>query len=177
MKEIFLNCDSPCFSCPIYDRMIKISHFNQRKLHDSYYCNHCDIYSLCKLGLAYRRHKNGKMRATCTKCGNFVERIELSYQEGQDHKPFNANSLLVIRKENGTKFDILQTLKGAYFKDLAEVLLYILYQFGPNNYNIINYNTLTKNYHVIYTGVVLEEKVAVKSDKPTFISTSEITFT
>ena len=71
----------------------------------------------------------------------------------------------------------MQTLKGAYFKDLAEVLLYILYQFGPDNYNIINYNTLTKNYHVIFTGRILEEKVAVKSDRPSYITAAEITFT
>ena len=118
MKEIFLNCDSPCFSCPVYDRMIKISHFSQRKLHESYYCNHCDIYSLCKFGLAYKRGHNGKLNPTCTKCGNFVERIELSYVEGQNHKPFDINSLLVIRKENGIKYEINDITEKKYINEL-----------------------------------------------------------
>ncbi|NHJ48623.1 MAG: hypothetical protein FK733_12630 [Asgard group archaeon] len=169
MKDIFLNCDSPCFSCPVLNRVIKITHFSQRKLSGSYYCPRCDVYSLCKLGLAYRRGNNNDLQPVCTKCGIQVEKIELSYLIGQGEKPFDANSLLVIRKTNGTKYDILQTVKGSYFKDLSEVLLYILYTFGPETYNIINYNTLSKNYNIIYSGLIEEIKVAVKNDRPTTI--------
>ncbi|MHA1211963.1 MAG: hypothetical protein ACTSSH_05830 [Candidatus Heimdallarchaeota archaeon] len=170
MKEIYLNCDSPCFSCPVFERMIKISDFGQRKLNGSYYCTRCDIYSLCRMGLAYRRFRDGSMQPICTKCGQPVEKITLSYQEGQDYKPFSGTSIIVIRKPNGSKYHILQTIKGSYFKDLAEVLLYVLYTFGPDMYDIVNYNTLTKNYSSIFTGVLVEENVAVKNDKPTQVS-------
>jgi len=175
MEEIFLHCDSPCFSCPVYDRMIKVSHFSERKLRDSYYCDHCDVYSLCKMGLAYSKFRSGKLRPTCTKCGRFVDKIELSYIDGQGIRPFTGNSLLFIRKPNGERYDILQTVKGSYFKDLSEVLLYILYALGPEQYNIVNYDTLTKNYNTIYTGEILVEKIAIKSDTPTTIS-PQITF-
>ncbi len=170
MEEIYLNCDSTCFSCPAYDRMIKISDFSQRKLPGSYYCDHCDIYSLCKMGLTYRRFRDGNLKPVCSKCGRFVEKIVLSYQEGQNEKPFSSSSLLIIRRPNGVKYDILQTVKGSYFKDLAEVLLYILYNLGTEKYDIINYDTMTKKYNQIFTGEILPQKVAVKNDKPTTIS-------
>ena len=169
MEEIYLNCDSPCFSCPVFDRMIKISNFNQRKLPGSYYCDFCDVYSLCKMGLAYRRGRDGSMQPVCTKCGRIVEKIELSYQDGQNERPFSNNSLLIIRKPNGVKYDILQTVKGSFFKDLAELLLYILYKLGSERYDIINYDTLTKKYNQIYIGEIQSQKVRIKSDAPTTI--------
>ncbi|HUT82090.1 MAG TPA: hypothetical protein VMZ29_12890 [Candidatus Bathyarchaeia archaeon] len=176
MKEIYLNCDSPCFSCPVYDRMIKISNFDQRNLEGSYYCESCDIYYLCKMGLAFKRNRDNSMQPICTRCGRFIEKIELSYQEGQDVKPFNGSSILVIRKPNGEKYHILQTIKGSYFKDLAEVLLYILYTFGPETYDIINYDILTKQYYCIFYDKIIEEKIAIKNDKPTSIG-ENINFT
>ncbi len=175
MEEIFLHCDSPCFSCPTHNRMIKVSRFSERKLHDSYYCDQCDVYSLCKLGLAYSKFRSGDLLPTCTKCGRFVDKIILSYIEGQGIRPFTGNSLLFIRKPNGEKYDILQTVKGSYFKDLSEVLLYILYALGPENYDIVNYDTLTKNYNSIYSGDIEVQKIAIKSDTPTTIS-PQITF-
>ncbi|MBN1329640.1 MAG: hypothetical protein JXA54_09220 [Candidatus Heimdallarchaeota archaeon] len=170
MKEIYLNCDSPCFSCPIYDRMIKIANFNQRKLEGSYYCETCDIYYLCKMGLAFKRYRDNSVKPICSRCGKFIEKIELSYQDGQDVKPFNGSSILVIRKPNGDKYHILQTIKGSYFTDLAEVLLYVLYTFGFVTYDIVNYNALTKQYNRIYFDRILEEKVAIKNDKPTYVN-------
>jgi hypothetical protein len=127
------------------------------------------------MGLAYTKSHDGKLRPSCTKCGSFVDRIELSYIEGQGNRPFTRNSLLFIRKPNGEKFDILQTVKGSYFKDLSEVLLYILYALGPERYNIINYDNLTKNYNTIFAGNIVVENVAIKSDTPTTIS-PQITF-
>ena len=82
---------------------------------------------------------------------------------------------MFIRKPNGEKYDILQTVKGSYFKDLSEVLLYILYALGPENYDIVNYDTLTKNYNSIYSGDIEVQKIAIKSDTPTTIS-PQITF-
>lgn len=175
MEEILLHCDSPCFSCPVYGRIINVSRFSERKLGDSFYCEHCDIYSLCRMGLAYRKFRDGKLRPACTKCGRFVDKIKLSYIDGQGIKPFTESSLLFIRQRNGESYDILQTVKGSYFKDLSEVLLYILYAFGPEQYDIVNYDTLTKNYNSIYAGEILVEKIAIKSDTPTTIS-PQITF-
>ncbi|MHA1123325.1 MAG: hypothetical protein ACTSPC_11070 [Candidatus Heimdallarchaeota archaeon] len=175
MEEILLNCDSPCFSCPIYGRVIKVSNFYERKLSNSYYCNHCDVYSLCQMGLAYRKFRGGKLRPACTKCGRFVDKIELSYIEGQEIKPFTNDSLLFIRQPNGKQYDVLQTVKGSYFKDLSEVLLYILYTLGPENYDIVNFDTLTKNYDTIFNGKIEVHKIAIKSDTPTTIS-PQITF-
>ncbi|MBK5112303.1 MAG: hypothetical protein KGD59_10160 [Candidatus Heimdallarchaeota archaeon] len=170
MVEIFLHCDSPCFSCPVLNRIIKVSRFSERKLSNSYYCDHCDVYSLCKMGLAYSKFREKELRPTCTKCGRFVDKIELSYIEGQGLRPFSGSSLLFIRRPNGEKFDILQTVKGSYFKDLSEVLLYILYALGPERYNIVNYDTLTKNYNSIFIGNIVVENIAIKSDTPTTTS-------
>ncbi|NHJ33593.1 MAG: hypothetical protein FK732_12100, partial [Asgard group archaeon] len=170
MEEILLHCDSPCVSCPVHNRIIKVSTFSERKLSNSYYCEYCDVYSLCKMGLAYSKFSDGKLKPTCTKCGRFVDKVELSYRDGQGIKPFSENSLLFIRQPNGERFDILQTVKGSYFKDLSEVLLYILYALGPENYNVVNYNLLTKNYSSIFSGNILIEKIAIKSDAPTTIS-------
>jgi hypothetical protein len=123
-----------------------------------------------------KRGTGDKLEPVCTKCGRPVEKIQLSYQIGQGEKPFSKNSLLVIRKPNAEIFEILQTVKGSYFKDLAEVLLYILYTFGPEKYNIINYETLTKNYFEIFSGEIVETKIAIKNDQPTSVY-PEITFT
>ena len=165
MKEIFISCDSPCFSCPVYSRVIKINDFRQRKLPGAYYCPNCDIYSLCKMGLAYRRYIDGTLKPVCTKCGRMLHKIELSYTEGQDERPFNGTNLLVIREPTGGNYKIHQTVKGGYFKDLSEVLLYVIYTFGPNIYNIVRYDTMTKSFHSIYTGMIQEEKIIVKSNR------------
>ncbi|NHJ85922.1 MAG: hypothetical protein FK734_10700 [Asgard group archaeon] len=116
------------------------------------------------------------MQPICSKCGRFIEKITLSYQDGQDVKPFNGSSILVIRKPNSGKYHILQTVKGSYFSDLAEVLLYVLYTFGSDIYDIVNYDTLTKQYFRIYFDRIIEEKVAIKNDKPTTV-TDRIIFT
>ncbi|NHJ85316.1 MAG: hypothetical protein FK734_07625 [Asgard group archaeon] len=161
MKELYLNCDSRCVSCPVYDRIIKVSNFSQRNLPGAYYCPHCDIYSLCRLGLAYRRGNDNKLYPVCTKCGRYMNKIELSYEKGRNEKPFNSNSFLFIRKPNGQKYDILKTIRGSYFKDLAEVLLYVLYALGPDNYDIIDYNTLTRKYKMIFDGTLNVEDISI----------------
>ena len=162
MKEIYLNCDSPCWSCPDFDRMRLIDEFSERYVHDAYYCPSCDIYSLCKMGLAYRRNSDNKLKAVCTKCGRYLERIYLSYNVHEDVKSFNGSSLLFIRKPRGKKYSIIQTVKGSYFKDLAEVLLYVLYTLDADHYNIVSYDTLTREYKVVFDGLVFEENIRIK---------------
>ena len=162
MKEIYLNCDSPCWSCPDFERMRLIDEFNDRYVKDAYYCNHCDIYFLCNMGLAYRRNSNNQLKTVCTKCGQYLSRIFLSYNIEEDIKSFNGNSLLFIRKPQGNKYSIIQTVKGSYFRDLAEVLLYVLYELDSDFYNIVSYDTLTREYKVIYEGHVIEENIRIK---------------
>ncbi|MHA1504855.1 MAG: hypothetical protein ACTSPT_06660 [Candidatus Heimdallarchaeota archaeon] len=117
---------------------------------------------MCKMGLAYRRNSNNKLKTVCTKCGRYLEKIYLSYSADEPVKSFNSNSLLFIRKPNGTKFKIIQTVKGAYFRDLAEVLLYVLYNLDTDHYNIVSYDTLTRTYKVIFDGVIEEENIKIK---------------
>lgn len=162
MKDIYLHCDSPCWSCPDYNRMRLIDEFNDRYVKEAYYCPECDIYSLCKMGLAYRRNSYNKLKSVCTKCGRYLEKIYMSYSVNESVKSFNGNSLLFVRKPNGDKFKIIQTVKGSYFRDLAEVLLYVLYTLDTDHYNIVSYDTLTRNYKVIFDGEIEEEKILIK---------------
>ncbi|MHA1366866.1 MAG: hypothetical protein ACTSP5_10710 [Candidatus Heimdallarchaeota archaeon] len=126
-----------------------IDEFSDRYVKEAYYCQSCDIYSLCKMGLAYRRNSNNKLKTVCTKCGRYLEKIYLSYSADEPVKSFNGNSLLFIRKPNGTKF-------------LAEVLLYVLYNLDTDHYNIVSYDTLTRTYKVIFDGVIEEENIQIK---------------
>ena len=162
MKEIYLHCDSPCWSCNDFGRMRLIDDFNERYVNDAYYCQSCDIYSLCKMGLAYQRNSENKLKSICTKCGRYLVRIYLSYDIDEPVKTFDGNSLLFIRKPNGTKFNIIQTVKGSYFRDLAEVLLYVLYTLDTDHYNIVSYDTLTRTYKVIFEGQIIEENIKIK---------------
>ncbi|MHA1125884.1 MAG: hypothetical protein ACTSO7_00120 [Candidatus Heimdallarchaeota archaeon] len=162
MNDIYLHCDSPCWSCPDFDRMRLIDEFSDRYVKEAFYCSSCDIYSLCKMGLAYRRNSNNKLKSVCTKCGRYLEKIYMSYSVDEPVKSFNGNSLLFIRKPNGEKFKIIQTVKGSYFRDLAEVLLYVLYNLDTDHYNIVNYDILSRTYKVIFDGQIEEEKIKIK---------------
>ncbi len=166
MKEIYLTCDSPCFSCPVIGRILRITNFNQRKLENAFYCNECDIYYLCRKGLAFTRTNAGDLKPICTKCGRYLQTVELSYEVGQDERPFSSANILIIRKENGSGYTILQGVKGAYFKDLAEVFLYILFTFGADEYNIVNYNSTTKQFNEIFNGELFEDKVVLRLNAP-----------
>ena len=126
MKELYLHCDSPCRSCPVYGRILKITSFKQRKLPGVYYCPDCNVYCLCKMGIAHRRDNGSNLRAVCTKCGRYLQKVSLSYEEGQEEHPYSKQSFIVIRKPNGKKFIILKTLKASFFDDLADILLYVL---------------------------------------------------
>ncbi len=161
MKELYLHCDSPCVTCPTYGRMLKITTFQQRKLPGVYFCKHCNVYSLCKMGIAHRRN-NGKLRPLCIKCNRFLNKVTLSYEEGQNEKKFSEKSFIVIRKPIGSKFKILKTLKANYFVDLADILLFILTEIGSGYYNLVEYNPITNSYKIIYTGFLDPNRVTIK---------------
>jgi len=116
--------------------------------------------------LAFSRTPQGVLKPICTKCGRYLQSIELSYEEGQNNRPFSGDSIIIVRKTNGTGFSILQSLKGAYFKDLAEIFLYLLYVLGPDKYNIVNYNPMTKQFNEIFNGELTEEKVTLRISPP-----------
>ena len=163
MKELYLHCDSPCMSCPVYGRILKITSFQQRKLSGVYFCSHCKVYSLCKMGIAQRRDNGNKLRAVCTKCGRYQDKVTLSYEEGQNEKPYSDKSFIVIRKPNGgLKYKILKTLKANYFDDIAEILLYILTELGSGYYNLVAYDPVKNNYNSIYTGFLDPNKITLK---------------
>ncbi|HUU77551.1 MAG TPA: hypothetical protein VMX55_04345 [candidate division Zixibacteria bacterium] len=163
MKELYLNCDSPCWSCPTYGRVRKISSFQDRNLNGAYYCEKCDTYSLCKMGIAHRRSRLNKLVEVCTKCGHQLEKITLSYDFGQNEKPFTEQSIIVVRIPNGNKYRILKTLKASYFEDLAEILLYILTEIGTGYINLVEYNSLTQNYKSIFTDFLEPNKICLKN--------------
>ena len=114
------------------------------------------------MGIAHRRDNGGKLRALCTKCNRYLSKVSLSYEEGQEEKPFSEKSFIVIRKPNGSKFQILKTLKANYFIDLADILLFILTEIGSGYYNLVEYNPITNSYKVIYTGFLDPNKVTIK---------------
>ena len=173
MSEIFLDCDSPCVSCP-FNRIFKIGNFNGRHLRGSYYCVNDGILYLCKRGVGFRMVK-GQLRPFCPRCDRELGQIQLSYNQGKDFRPFEDDILLVVRIPLQSRFDITKVLRGSYFKDLSEILLYILYALGPELYDVVNYDTLTKNYNTIFTGNIAVENIAIKSDTPTTFN-PQITF-
>ncbi|MHA1556228.1 MAG: hypothetical protein ACTSPM_04765 [Candidatus Heimdallarchaeota archaeon] len=162
MKELYLHCDSPCLSCPTFGRMLKITSFQQRKLLGVYFCNHCQVYSLCKMGIAQRRDNGGNLQPLCTKCSRYLTKVSLSYEDGQEEKPFTEKSFIVIRKPTGSKFKILKTLKANYFVDLADILLFVLTEIGSGYYNLVEYNPITNSYKTIFTGFLDPNKVTIK---------------
>lgn len=162
MKELYLHCDSPCLSCPAFGRILKITSFKQRKLLGVYFCKHCQVYSLCKMGIAQRRANGDKLRAVCTKCDRYLSKVTLSYEEGQEERPFSEKSFIVVRKPSGSQFQILKTLKANYFADLADILLFVLTEIGSGYYNLVEYNPQTNSYKIIYTGFLDPNKVTLK---------------
>ena len=118
MSEIFLDCDSPCVSCP-FNRIFKIGNFNGRHLRGSYYCVNDGILYLCKRGVGFRMVK-GQLRPFCPRCDRELGQIILSYNQGKDFRPFEDDILLVVRIPLQSRFDITKVLRGSYFKDLSE---------------------------------------------------------
>lgn len=143
--------------------MRKIKNFQDRHLDGAYYCSNCDSYSLCKMGIANRRDYQNNLKEVCTKCGRFLLKISLSYSEGQNERPFTDDSLIVVRKPNGNKFNIIRTLKASFFDDIADALLYVLTEIGSGYFNLVDYNPVTNSYKSIYTGFLEQNKICLKN--------------
>lgn len=152
MSEIFLDCDSPCVSCP-YNRIIKVENYNGRNLHGSYYCANDGILYLCKRGVGFRMFK-GQLRPFCPRCDRPLGQIALRYTQGRDFRPFGDDILLIVRIPLQSKFDITKVLRGSFFKDLSEVLLYIYFNEGEGEYNIVRYRKSDNQYSVIFSGMI-----------------------
>ena len=163
MKELYLSCDSPCWSCPVYERVRKVTGFAERKLDGAYYCPHCDAYSLCKMGISHRRNRLNQLEEICTKCGNKLEKIALSYNLGQNYRPFTKKSLIVVRMSNSNGYRILKTLKAGYFEDLAEILLFVVTEIGTGYFNLVNYDPLTLRYKVIYSDFLDAKNICLRN--------------
>ena len=163
MKDIYLQCDQPCWSCPVYNRSRKITNFADRKLDGAFYCPHCDTYALCKMGIAHRRNHRKELIAVCTKCSTEMKKISVSYETGQNDKPFSEQSIIVVRIPNDNKYKIVRSLKSHYFDDVADILYYILSEIGSGYYNLIDYNPVTNSYRSIFTGFLQPNKVCLKN--------------
>jgi hypothetical protein len=163
MKEIFLKCDSQCISCPKYGRIIRITDYQDIKKHEIYYCPYCKHYILCRRGIAFRRDKKGKMVPICSNCQRYLEQVELSYSEGGDIKITQIKNIIFIRKPNGTGFTILKAIKAEFFRDLAEIFLYVLFNEGTGDYNLISYNKELGKCRLLYEGFITGDNIIFKA--------------
>ncbi|MEA2071880.1 MAG: hypothetical protein U9O98_11405 [Asgard group archaeon] len=160
MSEVYLDCDSPCISCG-HDRVKRISSYQQRNLQGVYYCVNCGLLTLCKRGVGFRMVK-GKLRPFCPRCERELAKIHLRYDEGKDHRPFEDDILLIVRIPLKSRFDITKVLRGDFFEDLADVLLYIYFNEGEGEYNIVRYDKKRNQYSVIFSGYITSEKVILE---------------
>ncbi|MHA1220140.1 MAG: hypothetical protein ACTSQB_00225 [Candidatus Heimdallarchaeota archaeon] len=168
MSEIFLDCDSPCVSCP-YGRIFKIADFNGRHLRGSYFCVNDGILYLCRRGVGFRMVR-GQLKPFCPRCDRQLGQIRLRFNQGKDFRPFEDDILLVVRIPLQSRFDITKVLRGSYFKDLADVLLYIYFNEGDGEYNIVRYRKADNQYSVIFSGKVSSEEIEIE-----IVQTEEIT--
>lgn len=160
MSEIFLDCDSPCVSCS-YSRVIKIENYNGRFLHGSYYCANDGILYLCKKGVGFRMVR-GQMKPFCPRCDRELGLLNLRYNQGKDFRPFGDDILLIVRIPLQSRFDITKVLKGSYFKDLSDVLLYIYFNEGEGEYNIVRYRKTDNQYSVVFSGNITAEDIQLE---------------
>jgi len=86
----------------------------------------------------------------------------LRYTKGKNFRPFEDDILLVVRIPLQSKFDISKVLRGSYFKDLAEVLLYIYFNEGEGEYNIVRYRKADNQYSVIFSGRVSSTDIEIE---------------
>jgi len=171
LSEIFLDCDSPCVSCS-YNRVFKIENYNGRFLHGSYYCANDGILYLCKKGVGFRMVR-GQMRPFCPRCDRELGLLNLSYNQGKDFRPFGDDILLIVRIPLQSRFDITKVLKGSYFKDLSDVLLYIYFNEGEGEYNIVRYRKIDNQYSVVFSGNITAEDIQLEIVKTEEIEVPE----
>ncbi|NHK29737.1 MAG: hypothetical protein FK730_00195 [Asgard group archaeon] len=167
MSEIFLDCDSPCVSCS-FNRIFKINNFNGRHLRGSYYCVNDGILYLCKRGVGFRMVR-GQLKPFCPRCDRQLGQIILRYSQGKNFRPFEDDILLVVRIPLQSRFDITKVLRGSYFNDLSEVLLYIYFNEGEGEFNIVRYRKIDNQYSVIFSGRISADDIEIE-----IVSTEEI---
>ncbi|MHA1124100.1 MAG: hypothetical protein ACTSO7_00320 [Candidatus Heimdallarchaeota archaeon] len=160
MSDLFIDCDSPCVSCP-YGRTFKIDTFNGRHLRGSYFCVNDGIMYLCKRGVGFRMVR-GQLRPFCPRCDRQLGQIILRYNQGKDFRPFGDDILLVVRVPLQSRFDISKVLRGSFFKDLSEVLLYIYFNEGDGEYNIVRYRKTDNQYSVIFSGEISANDIEIE---------------
>jgi len=119
------------------------------------------ILYLCKRGVGFRM-VHGQLKPFCPRCDRQLGQIMLRYTKGKNFRPFEDDILLVVRIPLQSKFDISKVLRGSYFKDLAEVLLYIYFNEGEGEYNIVRYRKADTQYSVIFSGRVSSTDIEIE---------------
>jgi len=112
----------------------------------------------------------GQLKPFCPRCDRQLGQIRLRFNQGKDFRPFEDDILLVVRIPLQSRFDITKVLRGSYFKDLADVLLYIYFNEGDGEYNIVRYRKADNQYSVIFSGKVSSEEIEIE-----IVQTEEIT--
>lgn len=160
MSEIIIRCDSSCISCPI-GRTLTIKSYKEKELEGVYYCPNCDKLSVCKRGVGFRINNQKELKAVCTNCRRDLVEVSLRYIDERENRPFNDESLIIIRQPFMNQFNILKVLKSNFFDDLAEILLYTFFLNGEGEYNIVNYQKKQNNYQVIFSGLISLNKIEI----------------
>ena len=104
----------------------------------------------------------GQLRPFCPRCDRELGQIILSFNQGKDFRPFEDDILLVVRIPLQSRFDITKVLRGSYFKDLSEVLLYIYFNEGEGEFNIVRYRKSDNQYSVIFSGRISSDDIEIE---------------
>jgi len=104
----------------------------------------------------------GELKPFCPRCDRELGQIMLRYSQGKDFRPFDDDILLVVRIPLQSRFDITKVLRGSYFEDLAEVLLYIYFNEGEGEYNIVRYRKSDNQYSVIFSGRITANDIEIE---------------
>jgi hypothetical protein len=111
----------------------------------------------------------GQLKPFCPRCDRQLGQIILRYNQGKNFRPFEDDILLVVRIPLQSRFDITKVLRGSYFNDLAEVLLYIYFNEGEGEFNIVRYRKVDNQYSVIFSGRISAEDIEIE-----IVSTEEL---
>lgn len=104
----------------------------------------------------------GQLRPFCPRCERPLGQIELRYNQGKDFRPFGDDILLIVRIPFQSRFDITKVLRGSFFRDLSDVLLYIYFNEGEGEYNIVRYRKSDNQYSVVFSGRVSAEDIQLE---------------
>lgn len=115
----------------------------------------------------------GQMKPFCPRCDRELGLLNLKYNQGKDFRPFGDDILLIVRIPLQSRFDITKVLKGSYFKDLSDVLLYIYFNEGEGEYNIVRYRKADNQYSVVFSGNITAEDIQLEIVKTEEIEAPE----